>query len=129
MEILSVLTELNGLLVKVIFLYPGSNHTITYVSITIGILAVLALLAGLLIKYCLFSKKSITSPPGWYIYDVSYVRDLPCVKGCYEILPHPQLPYQGLEPSRLFSFTSWSSLLVSEFIIYTTQVNSAFRTL
>ncbi|XP_078348383.1 uncharacterized protein LOC144633376 [Oculina patagonica] len=40
----------------------SSNHTITYVSTSIGILVVLALITGLLIKYCVFCKKSISSP-------------------------------------------------------------------
>ncbi|XP_078346598.1 uncharacterized protein LOC144631886 [Oculina patagonica] len=41
----------------------SSSHTITYVSTSIGILVALALITGLLMKYCLLSKRSISSPP------------------------------------------------------------------
>ncbi|XP_078348205.1 uncharacterized protein LOC144633246 isoform X1 [Oculina patagonica] len=40
----------------------SSNHTITYVSTSLGILVALALITGLLVKYCLLNKKSISSP-------------------------------------------------------------------
>ncbi|XP_078348208.1 uncharacterized protein LOC144633247 [Oculina patagonica] len=40
----------------------SSNHTIMYVSTSLGILVALALITGLLIKYCFLNKKSISSP-------------------------------------------------------------------
>ncbi|KAL9955609.1 hypothetical protein ACROYT_G036957 [Oculina patagonica] len=52
----------------------SSSHTITYVSTSIGILVALALITGLLMKYCLLSKRSISSPPASYELNIAKYR-------------------------------------------------------
>lgn len=66
MTLLCVDSELYGVQSEGISLYSGSNQTLTYVFASVGILVALALFAGLLIKYCVLNKKSISSPPGLY---------------------------------------------------------------
>ncbi|KAJ7382982.1 hypothetical protein OS493_031484 [Desmophyllum pertusum] len=106
-------------------LVSGSNHTITYVYITIGILVVLALLAGLLIKYCLFSKKSITSPPefkyhAFIIYsqeDSHWVNDhlLPFLEGRHHL--KCCLHYRDFTPGKPFQESMAESVYNSYKII------------